>query len=502
VTLLYTNDIESKYSPVEAFWNEGIENIGGIPQLASLIDKERATEGVTFLLDAGDIFTGSLSKATQGKLAFDIYSAMGYDAITLGNHEFEYGWEVLKDVMQRARFPVLNANIFYEGTDINIARQYTILERGGVRIGVIGIIGVDAFINASMKANRKNLEVREPTAIVQRLVDRLRPEVDMVVVLTHQNRTAPMQTDKEADPTVQRGYAEDYALAGNVQGIDMLIGGHSDNGLWEPVRHPDTGTLVGMTFGQGKYLGYAKFEVEDGKPGATLIEGKLIPVVSDNLYPHPEVVRLINAARRSNPGLAQVIGQLDKPAIRRYYREANMGNLIADILRDATGADVGMLSSGSIRSDLPSGQLSVEALIDVFPFTDKIAVVELNGTDLIHMFEHSFSLAYGLAQVSGAEVQYNSSKPSGERLVRLSIGGRPVDKTAIYRLATGAYQATGGDEFSMLARNPGSTSDLTVATALVEYFRKTATIRVPDLGRQVDIAAHSTKETGVSDVSP
>lgn len=93
VTLLNTNDIESVYEPVDAFWNKDIDKIGGIPYLATLIKQVRAEEDTSFLFDAGDIYTGSLSKKTKGKLPFDLYSAMGYDVITLGNHEFEYGWQ-------------------------------------------------------------------------------------------------------------------------------------------------------------------------------------------------------------------------------------------------------------------------------------------------------------------------------------------------------------------------------------------------------------------------
>lgn len=105
VTLLNTNDIESVYEPVDAFWNKDIDKIGGIPYLATLIKQVRAEEDTSFLFDAGDIYTGSLSKKTKGKLPFDLYSAMGYDVITLGNHEFEYGWQSLKETMPRASFP-------------------------------------------------------------------------------------------------------------------------------------------------------------------------------------------------------------------------------------------------------------------------------------------------------------------------------------------------------------------------------------------------------------
>ncbi|MEO1217438.1 MAG: metallophosphatase, partial [Bacteroidota bacterium] len=303
LTLLYTNDIESVYEPVQAFWNPDIEYIGGMPQLSSLIKQERAKASTSFLLDAGDIFTGSLSQATEGKLAFDIYSAMGYEALTIGNHEYEYGWEKLREVMQRARFPMLNANIFYAGTDIPFARAYTILEKNGIRLGIIGIMGIDAFTNTIMKKHVEGLEVHDPAPIVQMWVDKLKPEVDMIVVLTHQNRTAPMQTDKEADPEVQRGFDEDFALAGKVRGIDMIIGGHSDHGLWEPVQHPETGTWIGLTFGQGKYLGYARFNLNREEGKVKLEEGRLIPVNADELEADPSILGLIQEARSEHPEL-------------------------------------------------------------------------------------------------------------------------------------------------------------------------------------------------------
>jgi 5'-nucleotidase/UDP-sugar diphosphatase len=191
VTLLYTNDIESVYEPVEAFWN---------PE--TLINQVRDQEALSFLFDAGDIYTGALSQASEGRLAFDLYSLMGYDAVNIGNHEFEYGWESLHQVQQRARFRVLSANLFYAESDHDFSQAYTILEKDGFRIGVIGSIGVDAFTNAINPDHRRGLEVRTPTPLIQQYVDEVRNEVDLVVVLTHQNRTAPMQTDKEADPEV------------------------------------------------------------------------------------------------------------------------------------------------------------------------------------------------------------------------------------------------------------------------------------------------------------
>ncbi len=105
ITILYTNDIESVYDPIDAYWNDTIQRIGGMAQLAQLIDQTRQQEKLSFLFDAGDIFTGALSKATYGQLPFDLYSAMGYDCMTLGNHEFEYGWQKLLESKQTCKIP-------------------------------------------------------------------------------------------------------------------------------------------------------------------------------------------------------------------------------------------------------------------------------------------------------------------------------------------------------------------------------------------------------------
>jgi 5'-nucleotidase / UDP-sugar diphosphatase len=262
--ILYTNDIESVYEPLPATWRSDMTHIGGLAKLASLIAQYRVQVPKSLLLDAGDLFTGSLAKATQGRLVFDLYSAIGYDAVNVGNHEFEYGWQTLAFVSQRARFPLLNANIFYENTVIPFGRAYVILEVGRIRVAVLGLMGVDAFINTMMPRHRRGLRIVAPETVAAHWVPMLRREADVVVLLTHQGRTAPMQTDKEADPEVQRGFEEEYALAGAVDGIDLIVAGHTDHGLQTPVRHPKTQTLIVENFWAKHALGRLKPAVSSG----------------------------------------------------------------------------------------------------------------------------------------------------------------------------------------------------------------------------------------------
>ena len=483
VTLLYTNDIESVYEPVEAFWNPEIELIGGIPYLATLIERVRAESELSFLFDAGDIYTGALSQATEGRLAWDLYSLMGYDAVNLGNHEFEYGWQSLQHIRQRARFPVLSANLVYQGTDLEFCQAYTILEKDGFRVGVIGLLGVDAFVNAINPAHRAGVEVQVAAPIIQGYVDELRDEVDLVVVLTHQNRTAPMQTDKEADPEVQRGFDEDYALAGELRGVDVIFGGHSDHGLWQPVRHPETGTWIGLTFGQGKYLGSMRLAVDTESGAVEMREGRLIPVESAELEPHPAVVRRIDAARAAHPELSEVVGSVRELAFRRYYRESNLGNLLSDILREASGADIAVMNSGSLRADFNPGEVTVEEVLNVYPFIGKVRVVEIDGEAVRELLEHSYALHYGFAQMAGVEATYDSRKPAGERLIE------PLDPARLYTVASSAFLANGGDGYAMLvAGRPVRESEHRMSHYFLEHFRAGGDLRVPEPGRQRDLA--------------
>ena len=486
VTIFYTNDIESVYDPVPAFWLEDVNEIGGLAKLATLIEQKRQQAPINFLLDAGDIFTGSLSKATQGRLVFDLYNEIGFDAVNLGNHEFEYGWSVLRKVMQRARFPVLNANIFYAGTDIPIARQYSILEQQGVRIGVLGVMGEDAFINTMMKANRQGLEIRDPLASAQLWVDELSAQVDMMVLLTHQGKTAPMQTDKEADPEVQRGIADDYQLAGAIHGVDLIVSGHSDNGLWQPVIHPDTGTVIVQTFGQGKQLGIARFELSESvRP--KLVSAELVPVVADSLADHAGVAALIAGARAAYPSLMEVVGHLDRAAVRRYYRESSIGNLLADILKKSHASDIGMITPGAIRADLPAGEVTREMILNTFPFLDKVTVLELPGAVLREAVEHGLQREYGLPQYAGLVLHYDLTKPKGQRLVDLEISGQPLELDRTYRLVTGSFTATGGEGYDMFPARIVFTSDDLVSTAFVNYFEQQEQVMLPGMGRQQPI---------------
>ncbi len=488
VTLIFTNDMESAYEPYPAWWIEDMDRIGGIAELTTLIRNIRRDESNVFLFDAGDIFTGALSKVTNGTLMFEFMISMAYDAMCIGNHEFDYGHDIFEWQKNRAPFAVLGANLFYKDTGFPYAQPHAIIERDGFRIGVIGILGQDAAGSAIAPHHIAALDVVNPAEVVARSVAELRNDVDLIVLLTHQGHTAPMQTDAEIDPRLARDIDKDIALAGAVEGIDVMFTGHADAGTWEPVVNEQTGTIIMQTFGQATYLGYLQLTLDGESRKIKSYQGRLIPVDSDKLTPDPLIVEKYTKYRSAFPELTEIVGRLETRLNRKYFDESDIGNLLADVLAEQTGADIGMMHPGGIRKDFPEGNIQVMDVLDTSPFVDPAQIVEANGRQLRAILEQSLTLDRGLMQVSGIEVVYDMSKPERNRLVSVKRNGREVETDDTLTIGVSGIIARGMDHYdefldTRIIRAFDPLSDLTIA-----YFRKHGTVSLPRRGRQVDLA--------------
>ena len=483
VTLLFTNDVESAYEPIPAFWLDDVEMIGGIAEITTLIENIRATEPNVFLFDSGDIFTGALAKLTLGKLAFELMITMGYDAMAIGNHEFEYGHKIFEWEKNRAPFPVLGANFFYRDTDHPYAQAHTVIERNGIRIGVIGIMGQDA-VSAIIPSYIAPLDVRDPAEAVRKSVAELRDEVDLIVLLTHQGKTAPMQTDAETDPRLQRDIDADIALAGAVEGIDVLFAGHADAGTPEPVVHPETGTLIMQTYGQATHLGYLQLTLDSETGAIKNYDGRLVPVESTKLAPDPRIQAKLAKYRDEHADIMVTIGRTEAPMVRRYIEESDVGNLFADIFAAATGADIAFVHSGSLRKDLPGGDVRLVDILDTYPFVDPIYTKEMSGSQIRRALEQSLTFERGLLQLSGLEVSYDLSQPKYSRVVTLERDGRPVEDSDRFTVAAPGFLAEGGDLYDSFPESEVIQTYDKVSEIILAHFRNNELVTVPQRGRQ------------------
>jgi len=487
VTLLFTNDVESAYDPIPAFWLDDQTMIGGIAEMTTLIRSIRQSEPNVFLFDSGDIFTGALAKLTEGRLAFELMITMGYDAMAIGNHEFEYGHDIFAWQKNRAPFPVLGANFFYKDTNHPYAQAHAVIERNGVRIGVIGIMGQDA-VSAIIPSYIAAVDVTVPAEAVQRSVDELRDEVDLIVLLTHQGKTAPMQTDAESDPRLQRDIDADIDLAGAVTGVDILFAGHADAGTPEPVVHPETGTIIMQTYGQATHLGYLKLTLDPDTRKITNHDGRLIPVDPARYAPDPAIVAKLTEYREAYPELREIVGRTAARMNRRYIEESDIGNLFADALRTVAGTDAAFFHSGGLRKDLPGGDIRLVDLLDAYPFVDDAIVKEMSGEQIRRALEQSLSFERGLLQLSGLDITYDLSRPVGQRLVSVEHEGLPLSDSDRLTVAAAAFLAEGGDLYTVMPEAPTLRNMGKVMDVLLAYFAEHEVLAVPRRGRQINIA--------------
>ena len=493
IVILHTNDFESAFDPIPAYWRNDVDYLGGGAHLAALVERIREVEEIVFLFDAGDMFTGLLSNRTRGELLMEMMISMRYDAMAIGNHEFDYGWRNFRRQMNRVPFPVLGANIFYRGTDIPYARPYAIIERGGVRIGVIGVIGLDAR-SVVMPSNVAELDFWDPKVVVREFVEHLRPAVDLLVVLAHQGQTAPMQTDAEARPEIQRNLEADLALAGAVPGIDILIGGHADRGTEEPVVHPDTGTLIVQTYGHGTRLGQIRLTLDTEKDEIVSYEGRLLLVESAKLKPFQPVAEKINRYRVRYPDIFETRGRLQRRLVRNYNGESSLGNFVTDVMRELSGTDLAFVNAGGLRADLPLGDVTMGDILDAFPFTDRIVLLEMKGRDILAVLEQAATLERGMIQVSGLVVRYTLSKPVGHRILSVEVGGQPLEPNRSYRVAVPDILAQGSDLYSAFLNAEvfrESTASPKLHDSLLMYFSLNPEPEHPKEGRLIAVTDQS-----------
>jgi len=487
VTILYTNDFHSAIEPVPAYWLPGSPNLGGAAQLATLVRSVREREPGAFLFDSGDMFTGTMSFLTRGRALVEMMNAMAYDALAIGNHEFDYGAANCERQMNFASFPTLGANIYYKGTRHRFSRPWAIVERNGVRIGVIGVIGLDAR-SVALPAGIADLDFTDPIEAVREGVKELGDSVDLVVVLAHQGMTGPEQTDAEARPEVQRGVEEDVRLAEAVTGIAVLIGGHAHRGIETPIVTPKTGTLVLQTYGYGTRLGYLKLRVRDGR--VVTYDGTLMHVWSDQLTPDPVVTARLEPFRALLAREAgDVVGHVEARLWRDYVRESPLGDFVADVMRAHAGADMAFENAGGLRADLPAGAVLRSHVLDALPFENSVVTLSLSGRQVRALLEQSLSLERGMMQVSGIAATYDLTRPVGSRLVMALVGGRPLDEERTYTVATNSFLAQGGDLYTtFLEGRDAKDNQILLSRVVIEHLRSGPTVRIPPEGRLVPVA--------------
>ena len=448
LTILYTNDLHAHLEPHIVPWVDKKRPVGGFANIATLVKREKAANPNTVYFDAGDFFTGPyISSLTKGEAVIDAMNHLGLDAAAIGNHEFDHGWENARQQFSKAKFPLLNGNIFLKGTEqLHWNKPYIVLTVNGIRLGVIGLHEKFAFYDTASAEMVWGVEARDEKVYLRKYIDELKPKVDLIILLTHIGIPGTQSTTGEAD--VARNHMHDVELARDVPGVDIMITGHPHSGIREPLI--SNGTIIVSTDAYTIELG--KLEIAYDKKTDKIVRYKnsLKFLFDDEIPDDPEMVNVIRKWKEKLRVITgKVVTATSAPMTRSYGEESVMGNMVADAMLAASPkSDLAITNSGGLRQDIDAGPVTVGELISAFPFPNTIVELEMKGSDLRSIFEHGAGLTNGITQVSkGTEIVYDETREIGGRIITCRVNGQPLDDARTYKVATSNFLADTGDGF-------------------------------------------------------
>lgn len=440
VTVWHTNDVHGWLMSRPAK-DDPKKLVGGAPALAAVLAQDK---GPRLLLDAGDWWQGTPEGSlTHGDVMAEYFNALGYDAVVVGNHEYDAGQDKLKALIPKIKAPVLSANTrdAKSGKRVGWVKPWVIKEVGGVKFGVFGLT-TTGMKRLAFPKNIAGLQFRREADEARDAVAELKKAgADVIIALNHVGFESDRGPKYEGDQTIAR----------EVPGIDLIVGGHSHTFLRDAWREPNTGTLVTQA---GQYL----FAV--GKT-TLVIDDKTRKVVSssdvlldlDPAKGEDEKVKALVSARVAEVDRVFSLVLATAPAAmsRDSDRESALGSWVADCYRARHGADVAVQNGGGIRADLPAGPVTLRTIFNVMPFDNYLVKLTMKGKDVREVLEHGVGMGR-MAQFSGVALSARRKAAEGSRLTAVSVGGRPLEDAKDYSLVTLDFVVNGGDGFSAFDR--------------------------------------------------
>lgn len=440
------------------------ERFGGLAYLSGYFQQRaRAATNPPLLLTAGDAAGASpaLSDLLDDEPMIDVMNMMGFDADTLGNHNFDRGLAHLRRLAGRARFPYVVANLVdRRGRAPDWTRESLILERGGVQIGITGVTTPE-IPRIVRRGVLGGLRVLDPVSTTNASVRRLRAQgADAVVVLAHIGADNLVGT---------AGGGPLFELAQRLRGVDVLIGDHTHAQVDQPVVAADGETmLVVQNLSRGICFTEIKLQV-DPVSGVVAAAADFQPAWTRGAEPDRDIQRYITGLRdRLQPLLRQEVArsEIPVPYSMLYLSEMNLGNLVTDAMRAQYGTDFAFLNSGALRGNLTRSDdrddagsyvIRTEYVYDTLPFGNNVTTAEITGSELKEILENGVSRVpqpdARFIQVSGLEFTYRSTAPPGNRVVEVRYpDGKSVDlgSAARYKVALTDFMTEGGDDYPTL----------------------------------------------------
>ena len=465
---------------------------GGLPVLATHVEALREQhDGRVLLVDSGDMFQGTLeSNLFEGEAMIRGYNAMGYAAAAVGNHEFDFGpvgpepiprtkdddpLGALKRNAELAMFPLLSANMVEKATGKTPewASPSTMVRSGGARIGIIGLTTPDTPA-VTMGVNVESLSFTDPIAATIAEARRLREQgADAVIVIAHMGGRCSDLSDEHVLESCEVHHEAMGFLEGLPAGtIDAYFGGHTHANM----RHYVNGVPAVQGIAMSREFSVIDLWIDTARNRVTKTEMRMPTMICSFVYEGTEscdprtakqgaklvprvfggetMVADARVAAVLDPYLRRVAAKRDQKVgiattalfTRTSWGESPLGNLLADVLRKSSGADVAIVNSGGIRAELPAGELTYGDIFAVSPFDNYPTLVILTGAQLIDLLRITSTGQRGIMQVSGLRYTYDAALKGTDRFVSATIeDGSPIDPEKLYTVVMPDFVASGGD---------------------------------------------------------
>ena len=479
ITILGTTDLHGNINPIDYYTNKPDNR--GLAKVATLIKRARAEHPNVLLIDSGDTIQGSPLESFHGRknnappdpmmLAM---SSLSYDAMTVGNHEYNFGLKVLEKARSEAKFPWLSANTYDTQTQKPHYKPYIVKEVAGVRIGILGLT-TPGIPNWDNPPNYAGLEFHEPVDEARKWVPILREQekADVVVIAMHMGLGEDLRTG-EINPGQVPHENEAIAIAKEVPGIDVIFMGHTHRDV--PSLYIN-GVLLTQANYWGRHLARADLYLQKAGTGwRVYAKAARTMATDDRVEPDPEIVKLAEPYDRETQGwLAKVIGESPEELTARdsRFKDTAILDLIQKVQMDEGKADVSMVASFNTEARIEKGPVSVRDIAGLYVYENTLAVLEVTGQQLKDALEHSAKYfkpyvpgkplsdlidekipGYNFDIAEGVTYELDISKPVGQRIQNLRFRGQPLSPARKLRLATNNYRVNGGGGYTMYKNAP------------------------------------------------
>jgi 2',3'-cyclic-nucleotide 2'-phosphodiesterase (5'-nucleotidase family) len=513
VTIVSTNDFHGALIGRVHSWSHG-DVVGSADYLTGYINivREENPGGVLWL-DAGDSMQGTLiSNYFYGLSTIEVFNAAGVDAMAVGNHEFDWGQEVLQDRYDQADFPFLGTNIFRakrngnpnhgHGGRPHWVKPYTILEANGIQVGVIGVANPETP-SITNPNNVSDLLFLDPIEQVQEVLPEVEAEgATMVVVLAHIGGFWP---------AFEEGIM-DLACGLDSDRVDLIVSGHT-HGRIDDVM---CGIPVIQAYSSGTAFARVDFTVDTSSGEVLEYDMNYSPTSTYQTYyggpasykrwdtgvwtpvvPDPVITALVDEFNAEIDAIKnEVIGETTVPITRNYRYESAMGDWVTDIMADFDPSiDFALTNSGGLRADIDAGEIIFGEIFEALPFDNTLVVVELDGAELRQALEEGVSGAHGVTQVSGLQFEFDYDAPVGSRIIGNVIDlstGMPLDPATTYYVAVNDFMAAGGDGYDTLGENPQTNTYALVRDLVVDWVKANSPFTPPDPAVEMRMTAYGT----------